>query len=793
MATRFCFCFSSGPELLGEYNSSDCAVACDEPYQDLGCGGINPDNLVQLYSYYTQNGASVSNGSSLANSTVSNLLSSGTSLPSIFTAPTVSGPGINVTATSHSPRESSGVKSTGGSIPGSPPLTGFSTSNVSIGSAAVANPTAASLNPETGFLTGGAPLTTSSAGSVPTGPAGTSATADAGTDALRNAGQGNIGGEGTTPQADGTITTTTTSTISTTATTTIGAAAAAVTTIAVEYGEEFWVSVASLVQTAGDLFENYTLSSSPSGAGGAAEDVDDVTIWWDRPDLQFGGVIDTGPGAPRPAAWFIHATMRRAGEEDVYYSFVIEVDVAGTYDGTGASGAAGATGLPSGAVSVSQVVSPTRIPSSSQAPPYQSALTPEGTSFYHVASPPRAAPPSETAPVTETSSAAVDSAGLVTPKLTWSSSSPSTPSNTMFLNSTLSSTAFASSSAAPNNPYDVASGKNFSISLAEVSGNPNDKFVSFVASTSPAGYDTSWIMYDTATDTFHGQVPNGFPNVTVLLKIMVQRTSSEKRRQGGKRQDETAYSIVFGLSIKGSSSGAGSVSPAPSSRLALAGGGALFSWTPSVALSSAPPLAAVGSGAADKTASEPSAEVAGLQAIQNAAIVPDSLSDSGLSPDISETATLWDITTSWTTGTSEDDGVATPAVPAGAAGFLEAYAPSVESSTFEEVTGEGSMKTASVPAATVTQSEEITAGPLTTVVVTTCDTDLDDPLITAGASISWASGGTASGGTGVGSQTPAPASWLPVTAGAVVRDGKNQLESIAFMFLGAALGALLLA
>lgn len=801
--SRFCFCFASGPELLGEYNSTDCAIACDEPYQDLGCGGINPDNLVQLYSYYTQDGAIVSNGTSLTNSTATRVSSSDTSMSTVFTVSSLAVSGIGATATELSPAESSGAyQPTGASIPGQPPPAAPN-SGMSVGSAGFYNHTTVSslLSPTAGIPTGGAPLTltTGLAGSGPSEPATIPTAPGTGTNAPSSVGQGSSGGrvETTAPPV---------------VTTTAGAppAAAAATTIAVEYGQDFWVSVASLVQSVGDVFENYTLSSaSGAGAGAGAEDADDVTIWWDRLDLEFGGVIVAGPRAPRPAAWLIHVTMRRAGGGDAYYSFVIEVDVAGTYgDGAG-------TGVPSGVVTLPQAMSPTRAAVSSQAPSWAASLSEgkppaEETFPSQAASSPRSAPPTETAPATETSQTAypiqtsrsADSGAFATPTFAWNNSSTSASSGIMLVSSTLSSTAFASSSATPNSPYQVVPGRNFTINLSDVSGNPNDKFVSFTASTLPAGYDTSWIMYDEVANTFYGQVPDGFPSVRILLRIVVQRTTV------GKRQEETAYSVEFGLSVKASPDNVVYASPA-SPDPALASNGALVSPENPIAtpLSFVPTAVDAGSEVVDQTASKStSAGLADLQAVHNAVAAPDSSSEAELSPDALQTATPpSNIDTSWTTGTDagKDGVVATPAVPAFGAGFLEVYAPAGESTTSEDVAKEDGTGTASVPATAPSSggatsspvaTTEVTASPMTTVVVTTCETDLDDPLVTAGLTSSATN--TVSGTVGVaagGQNTSASVSLLPVTAGAVARDGLVQLEGIAFMVLGIALGALLLA
>lgn len=713
-------------------------------------------------------------------------------MPAIFTISSLAGPGGTDATATDSPTESPGAEPTVASIPGSPPPDLIT--DLSIGSASIPESTAASPNPETGSPTGEAPLTTGLAGIAPTGTA-TTPVAN-GTDELSSIGWGSGGGVETTPAA---VASPATPTI-----TTAGAAAAA-TTIAVEYGEEFNVSVASLVQASGDLFENYTLSSPTPGG---AEDVDDVTIWWDRPDLEFGGVVVAGP-ASGPAVWLVHVTMRRAGGEDIYYLFVVEIDVAGTYDGTGASGAG--SGVPSGFVSVSQDDSPSQV-----ATPFQVASPSE------VASPSPAGPPIETAPDTETttppieswslsetpqaiyptqSPSAAGSSGLAIPVITWSNSSTSTPSETMMANNSLSSTAFASSSSTPDNPYEVTPGENFTISLTKVSGNPKDKFVSFAVSTSPDGYDTSWILYDSATATFYGQVPDDFPSVTIILKIVVQRTISAKR------QDGTVYSVELGLCVKGSSSGVASVSPTTPSLYAsvalpgpaLVSSGALASPSPTAAPSFATPAAA-GVEVANQTAPESSIGLAGLQAVQNAGAVPESLLGSGLSPVVVQTSTTWNATAFWTTGTTNDGSVTTSALPADPAGFLVAYEP-VESSTSDQVAGEGSAGTTPVPA-TSTQSgaapsvvwiEEATADPLTTVVVTTYDMDFDAPLITAESTSAMGTASRPVGTTAGGQNAPASVSLLPVTAGAMARDGTTHLESIVFMVLGVALGALLLA
>lgn len=283
----------------------------------MGCGGINPDSLIQLYSFYIQNGASdpvpsksgtLGNSSFINGTTTLSLLVSIAPKPPAQTTMSVVGPAATV-GTGYEPTEplkseapvplpetSAIGQPAGASNPGAKAPTAVGT----------AYEPPEPLKPEAP-----APLPETSAIEQPAGASNAGAIAPATVE---------------TP---------------TTASTTAGVPAA--TTITAVYMEPFWVSIDPFIEP-GDQFENYTVSSTDP-------EVNDTAIWWDPPAIGFVGVAFPGPPQGN-AKWFIHVTMRGAGG-GAYHTFDIEVDVTGKSTQTAASPGSGSLvpGAPSFAAS----------------------------------------------------------------------------------------------------------------------------------------------------------------------------------------------------------------------------------------------------------------------------------------------------------------------------------------------------------------------------------------------------------------------------------------------------------
>lgn len=460
------------------------------------------------------------------------------------------------------------------------------------------------------------------------------------------------------------------------------------------YGQEFHVPVASLLESTDDTFENYTLSSLTTDA---ADEIDDVTIWWDRLDKEFGGLFMAGPKSG-PAVWLIDATMQSAGETDSFYSLVIEIDIAGDYDDPGTD--TSPTIAPTG------VIAPTQAPSKGVTPRPSSDVPKPATTTQKPSS---AAGGVATAPVVNYSNSSTVTAPVtsragstITPPVVASSR----PSSLVLVSSTFSSPAAAGSGAAANGPFVVEPGESFVIPLGDLTGNPTDKVISYTATTDPAGYDTSWILYNDTSASFYGVVPTDYPSLSIVLQIVIQRLVNKRR--------ELAFSVDFGLFIR---------------------------------------------------------------------------SDPEPRADDVVTATLWSATTALTTDTCDEEA----GVTAAAAAVLAV--PAAVLLAFDPLTNQ----TVSVPANTTTTKTVFdsrgptnggpSAVPLSTVVVTTCDSDLDDVLVTEGAAVATGvAPGTARTGSGV--QTASGSvSLLPVTAGATGLDSTSRLPSMAVMIFGFVFGA----
>lgn len=284
----------------------------------MGCGGINPDSLVQLYSLYIQYGPGESVPSisgSIGKSSVVNGAATPTILASI--------------------------------APGSPTQT--------ISNLAGLNPAvAASYEPAE-------PVSTTYADPLPDSPT------------IKQPAPAENSGA-TTPTTVGIPTIKqsastsrpcvhNSSTVQMPTATGTTASVPTVTTIVAAYMTPFWVSIAPFIQ-AGDQFESYTVSSTDY-------EVNDTSIWWDPPAVGFVGVGFPGPPSGS-AKWFILVTMRPA-DGGAYYDFLIEIDVTG--ESTQATGGDSPVPAPSYAASSTRVAPSSLLPGlTTTAPPLVSSL-----------------------------------------------------------------------------------------------------------------------------------------------------------------------------------------------------------------------------------------------------------------------------------------------------------------------------------------------------------------------------------------------------------------------------------
>lgn len=480
---------------MRQYNSSDCAFSCDEPYQDVGCGGVESDTLVQLYSYYTQSGESISAYPSGDSVGTSSLLNGATtsqipnSVPSKETqgiwptkasvtasSPLIIGVGVS-NAISAEPMVTSSVL-----VPEPLPSIELLTTDIYYTNTPTLKLTAPEVD---GTSVGPAINTPQISGLLPlqaSVPAPVSSSSDAGPTAVSEP----KGGSPTTPSIT------------------------VATVVDVHYGEAFWVSILPFIQT-GDLFEGYTLSSADA-------DVDGFTLWWDPLDLGIGGIVWP---ETESTTWFIQVTMSRA-DHTIYYSFEIEINVS---------------------------------PSEASTPASNTVLAATSQSLAEAAS------LTEAASATQTNKF-MDSSALNKPLLADDALASPVDLGSVAPTRTASVSAAANSSISLRDVYELSPGETFAIILTEVFDHSDDQLVSYTITTTPPGYNTSWVSYDASTSSLYGKAPDDTPNMTLLLTIVAAPSSSTKRQSG-------TYSFAIELIVRASSSGAPSLAPATTSSPSL--------------------------------------------------------------------------------------------------------------------------------------------------------------------------------------------------------------------------------
>lgn len=181
--------------------------------------------------------------------------------------------------------------------------------------------------------------------------------------------------------------------------------------------------------------------------------------------------------------WFIQVTMSRA-DETAYYSFDIEIDVSPIEGSISAS------------IDITEAASPTPTIESTDNSVSGNAFT-----------------------------TSVDSDPVAT--------------------ATTSARAAANNSISLRDVYELFPGETFAIVLTEVFNHPDDQLVSYVITTLPPGYNTSWISYDAKTSSFYGKAPDDLPDMTLLFTIVAAPSSSTKRQSG-------TYSFAIKLMVQAS-------------------------------------------------------------------------------------------------------------------------------------------------------------------------------------------------------------------------------------------------